>query len=128
MIECSRTLRSFGFALGAALLFGAPLRAQAAGIATVSDPAASVAPAPAELAPSVAGPTREAATVAVHRAPVADAAAPQPATRGHDRGTALMIVGGAAVLTGIVIGNGAGYAISVVGAVVGLYGLYQYLQ
>ena len=39
-----------------------------------------------------------------------------------------MIVGGAAVLVGLVIGNGAGNAIAVGGAVIGLYGLYQYLQ
>ena len=39
-----------------------------------------------------------------------------------------MIVGGAAVLVGIVVGNNAGYAISIAGAVIGLYGLYQYLQ
>ena len=124
----SRTLRSFGFALGAALLLGAPLHAQGAALSTGVDSAASVAPVSAEFTPVVAGPTRDAATVAVRHTSTADAAAPQPAARGHDRGTALMIVGGAAILTGIVIGNGAGYAISVVGAVVGLYGLYQYLQ
>ena len=125
MIECFRTFRSLGIAFGAALLLGAPLRAQAAALATSVD---SVAPGTVESTPTVAGPTRDAATVAVRHTSVADAAAPQPAGRGHDRGTALMIVGGAAILTGIVIGNGAGYAISVVGAVVGLYGLYQYLQ
>lgn len=69
----------------------------------------------------------DAATVAV-RQPAEDAAkAAAPAgSRGH--GQVLMIVGLAAVLTGIVIGNGAGYAISVAGAVVGLYGLYEYMQ
>jgi hypothetical protein len=39
-----------------------------------------------------------------------------------------MIVGGAAVLVGLVIGGSAGGAIAVGGAVVGLIGLYQYLQ
>ena len=70
------------------------------------------------------------ASTAVRRAPATSttAAATTAAGRGRDAGTALMIVGGAAVLTGIVIGNGAGYAISVAGAVIGLYGLYQYLQ
>lgn len=39
-----------------------------------------------------------------------------------------MIVGGVAILTGIIVGGSAGYAISIGGAVVGLIGLYQYLQ
>ena len=125
MIDRTRTLRSLRIALAAAVVCGAPLHAQAmAG----TDSSASVSLDAGAPAPAMTGPTRDAATVAVHRTPAADAAAPQPAVRGHDRATALMIFGGAAVLTGIVIGNGAGYAISVVGAVVGLYGLYQYLQ
>ena len=128
MPQRSRTLRSLGFAFGAALLLGAPLRAQAAALSTGVDSTASVAPVTVEFAPVVAGPTRDAATVAVRHTSAADSPAPQPAAHGHDRGVALMIVGGAAILTGVVIGNGAGYAISVAGAVVGLYGLYQYLQ
>jgi hypothetical protein len=40
----------------------------------------------------------------------------------------LMIVGGAGMLTGLVIGHDAGVLISVGGAVVFLWGLYQYLQ
>lgn len=128
MIERPRILRSLGIAFGAALLLGSPLRAQVATLSTTVDSVAAVAPAATELAPTAAGPTRDAAMVAVRHTAAANAAAPQPATRGHDSGTALMIVGGAAILTGIVIGNGAGYAISVAGAVVGLYGLYQYLQ
>jgi hypothetical protein len=55
-------------------------------------------------------------------------AAPSAPAQARDKGTALVIVGGAAILTGIVVGSGAGYAISVGGAVIGLYGLYQYLQ
>ena len=128
MPACSLPSRSLRLALGAALFLGAPLHAQGTALWAVGDSAVSVAPASAEVAPSVAGPTRDAATVAVRHTPAADAAAPQPPMRGHDRGTALMIFGGAAILTGIVIGNGAGYAISVAGAVVGLYGLYEYLQ
>lgn len=125
MIERSRLLRSLGIALATAVVCGAPLRAQA----TVAvDSAVSVSRDVADAAPVMSGPTRDAATIAVHRTTAVHPAAPQPAVRGHDRGTALMIFGGAAILTGVVIGNGAGYAISVVGAVVGLYGLYQYLQ
>lgn len=127
MIARSPSLRSLVIAFCAAFLLVAPLRAQEAS-GTVIDAPAAISPALVETAPAPAGPTRDAATVAVRRPVTTDMAAPQPAARGHDRGTALMIVGGAAVLTGIVIGNGAGYAISVAGAVVGLYGLYLYLQ
>ncbi|MEO8623832.1 MAG: hypothetical protein ABI625_22315 [bacterium] len=126
MIDWSRTFRPIAAVFGAAILLAAPLRAQDASLAVApSSPAPAVAEAPA----AAAGPTVAAATVAVRRAPVdANAPAAPAAGQGHDKGTALMIVGGAAVLTGIVIGNGAGYAISVAGAVAGLYGLYIYLQ
>jgi hypothetical protein len=39
-----------------------------------------------------------------------------------------MIVGGAALLVGAVIGGNAGTIIMVGGGVVGLYGLYKFLQ
>lgn len=124
MIAISRSIRSLAFASAAALVLGAPLGAQEASLAATPS-----VPAPqAEVSsPAAVGPTTSAASVAVRRS-AADAPAPMAAPRGNDRATALMIVGGAAVLTGIVIGNGAGYAISVGGAVVGLYGLYLYLQ
>ena len=77
-----------------------------------------------------AGPTMEAASVAVR--PVESktlqlnaAAAPR---KGYGQPVALMVVGGAAVLTGLIIDNGAGTVIAVGGAVMGLYGLYEYLQ
>ena len=41
---------------------------------------------------------------------------------------ALMIVGGAAILVGAIIGDDAGAFFMVGGAVIGLYGLYKYLQ
>lgn len=47
---------------------------------------------------------------------------------GLSTGGILMIVGGAALLAGLLIGGGAGTAIAVAGAVTGLYGLYLYLQ
>lgn len=45
---------------------------------------------------------------------------------GQDR--AMMIVGGAAVVVGAIIGGKPGTFFMVGGAIVGLYGLYQYLQ
>ncbi len=44
------------------------------------------------------------------------------------RGTTLMIVGGAAFLAGLIIGDDAGTAIAVGGAAIGLYGLYLWAQ
>jgi hypothetical protein len=102
----------------------------------VARPAAAqslaLAPAPTTAAVTpmmepASGPTLAAASVAVRHAesPVASA----PARRaGYGQPVALMVVGGAALLTGLIIGNDAGTAIAVGGAVVGLVGLYQYLQ
>jgi hypothetical protein len=39
-----------------------------------------------------------------------------------------MVVGGAALLTGLIISGDAGTVIAVGGALVGLYGLYEFLQ
>jgi hypothetical protein len=39
-----------------------------------------------------------------------------------------MIVGGAAVITGLLIGDDLGAVLAVGGAVVGLYGLYQWVR
>src|SRR5215471_17789488 len=56
---------------------------------------------------------------------VAPLAAP---SMGRRQSTALIIVGGAAILVGAVIGGTPGTVFIVGGAVVGLYGLYEYLQ
>lgn len=48
--------------------------------------------------------------------------------RGMGKSVALMIVGGAALVTGAIIGGGGGALVAVAGAGVGLYGLYLYLQ
>ena len=44
------------------------------------------------------------------------------------RGQTLMIVGGAAFLAGLIIGDDAGTAIAIGGALIGLYGLYLWAQ
>jgi hypothetical protein len=54
--------------------------------------------------------------------------AAQARRRGMGQPVALMVVGGAALLTGLIIGGDAGTVIAVGGALVGLYGLYEYLQ
>jgi hypothetical protein len=130
--------------LAAALLAAPAARAQqpstgAAVSSAVADSATAVpsanttesaAPTATVTSPA-AGPTRDAAVAGVHRASTAsttntEAAAPR--SRGFGQAQAMIIVGGVAVLAGLIIGGGAGYAIAVGGAVVGLFGLYQYLQ
>lgn len=70
------------------------------------------------------------ASVGVQRLQPAPTPVGKPAPfRGDTRqNRALMIVGGAGMLTGMVIGGDSGTLISVGGGVVFLWGLYQYLQ
>jgi hypothetical protein len=68
----------------------------------------------------------DAAAVAVRN--LSEEAPAQARRAGYGQPMALMVVGGAAVLVGLIIGGGAGAAIAVGGAIAGLYGLYQYLQ
>ena len=121
-----RSLRSLVSLAAALVLAAAPSRAQgpsapAAGSAELTAPDSAVA----------AGPTLTNAAVGVRHvdeSASATNAAPAAARGGRSHAEGLMIFGGAAILTGIVVGNNAGYAISIAGAVVGLYGLYLYLQ
>jgi hypothetical protein len=102
-------------------------RTPPADVAIVND---SVALAPALAAQdSAAGPTVDAARIAARYHESGDlkiTAAPRRA--GYGQPVALMVVGGAALLTGLIIGDDAGTVIAVGGALVGLYGLYEYLQ
>jgi hypothetical protein len=117
-----RTRTALPLALVATLVAAPSLRAQdAVSIAPTS------APVSAPASPVAAGPTTEAAAVGVRHMAAVDETAPQR-RGGSAPGVALMIVGGAAILVGIVVGGDAGHAISIGGAVVGLVGLYQYLQ
>jgi hypothetical protein len=77
-----------------------------------------------------AGPSADAARVAVsaptsHELKVSTAAQRRA---GLGQPIALMVVGGAGLLTGLIIGGDAGTVIAVGGSLVGLYGLYEYLQ
>jgi hypothetical protein len=113
---------SFALALSAASVAARPASAQETSLAP-----APIAPAVQPETAPAAGPTVDAARVGVRHAEAPLAAA--PARRGgYGQPVALMVVGGAAVLTGLIIGGGAGSAIAVGGAIVGLVGLYQYLQ
>lgn len=76
------------------------------------------------------GPTMAAATVGVRANVAREDRSTNNAAHKGGLGTdaILMIVGAAALIAGLLIGGGAGTAIAVAGAVVGLYGLYLYLQ
>jgi hypothetical protein len=47
---------------------------------------------------------------------------------GAGENVALMVVGGAALIIGAIIGHTAGVLIAVTGAAIGLYGLYHFIQ
>jgi hypothetical protein len=74
------------------------------------------------------GPTQSALSVAVRASVPATAAAAPRNSAGLGQNEALMIVGGAAILVGAIVGGDAGNFFMIGGAVVGLYGLYKYLQ
>jgi len=75
------------------------------------------------------GPTRDALTAGVRVSMPAGTSSPTVASgAGLSQSQALMIVGGAAILVGAIVGDTAGNVFMVGGAVVGLYGLYKYLQ
>ena len=119
----SRIALPFALALGvASLAVARPASAQAISLAPAPTAAAA-----APLAEPATGPTLAAASVAVRHAETPVSAAPAKRA-GYGQPVALMVVGGAALLTGLIIGDDAGAAIAVGGAVVGLVGLYQYLQ
>jgi len=96
-------------------------------------------PIPAPVTPpdprAAEGPTTSAATAGIHAhtaredlttRQLADRASGNHSGLGTDG--ALMIVGGAGFIAGLIIGGGAGTAIAIAGAVIALYGLFLYLR
>jgi len=111
--------------------------------ALVSPPAATapaaVAPAQsaAATAPQVVAPAVDPSgpTVAASRAGIAPKSADDTHQMammdqhmGEGQNIALMVVGGAALITGLLIGGGAGAAVAIGGAAIGLLGLYGYVK
>lgn len=137
--------------LAALALVGAPLAAQSAqfGSDTVASafaavgvvPTASVGPlgsvrrdsattATTPGSASVAalrGPSMSSARVAAHAVSTSRSAPPVIQNKKSKNSVALMIVGGAALVVGAVIGDDAGTLVMLGGAAVGLYGLYLFL-
>jgi hypothetical protein len=87
------------------------------------------APDAARSAPA-AGPSYAAATAGIRANTTTDAVATHGADHhgGLGTGGALMIVGGAALIIGLIIGGSAGLIVAIAGAAVGLYGLFLFLQ
>jgi hypothetical protein len=101
-------------------------------VLAIASPAAiavAQAPASAHMQKAAAGPTVAASVVGVKRAEAAKTLAPAAETRlGAGKNVALMVVGGAALIIGAVIGGTPGVIIAVTGAAIGLYGLYNFVQ
>lgn len=97
---------------------------------------ASIAIAQAPAAPqaqtqtrAAAGPTMSSNVAGIKRTTAAAAKAPAAEARlGAGRNVAMMVVGGAAIIIGAIIGGTAGVLIAVAGAAIGLYGLYNFVQ
>ena len=130
--------RLFTAAVIAALALPAAAAAQAGN--TLALDAAAPAPAAVAATPAVTPPTA-AAPDAMVRVDVAGIQQHENAADAHavntvaassglhqGQGVALMVVGGAAMIGGLIIGNGAGDAIAIGGLAVGLIGLYQYVR
>jgi hypothetical protein len=108
----------------------ASLRAVLIALAFVASPLTVSAVA----AQQVAGPTAAAGNVGFRTRttvddPAAMHAAADDASHPHlGTDVALMIIGGAGFIVGLIIAGPAGIAIAVAGALVGLFGLYMYLR
>jgi len=128
-------VRRASLALSTVALTVTPLLAQGTGTTTSND--SSTSPQASELRSPPTGAAQSLAPrsdalvagvrpVAVNPAPP-PVPAPLPGAGDTSQNRALMIVGGAALVVGAIIGGRAGTIVMVGGAVVGLYGLYKFL-
>ena len=127
-----RTLATAIFVLFAA----APVAAQGVSqdLATLAGPSLLVSPvieAPAALlsTPAALGPTTASGVAGVRVSTATSVYAPSAVVvQSRSNNPAMMIVGGAAMIVGAVIGGDAGTIVMVVGGVIGLVGLWNFLQ
>jgi hypothetical protein len=103
--------------------------------AALAAPVAGPVAATASDAPAAVGPARTLTAAAARSARLGTASLDQEqaalqarARNSFSQSQVLMIVGGAALITGLVIGDDVGDILAIGGAGVGLYGLYRYLQ
>ena len=124
------SIRTMILAAAAMACLTTPLAAQSAAAMSSTVSAAPVSAAVVSAAVVSDAPVLARQAVGVQRIANAPVPAKNPAPFRVDtkQNRALMIVGGAAMLTGAVVGSDAGTLISGGGAVVFLWGLYQYLN
>ena len=93
-------------------------------------PDIAVMPDRPNVAPAALGPTPASLSVAVRAsaAQTSTTSAPAANRMPQRQSVALMIVGGAAILVGAVVEGKPGTVFMIGGAVIGLYGLYKYLE
>jgi hypothetical protein len=91
-------------------------------------PASTVQPQAAPAGPTLDRATVGARSVAQQAASLDDAEAAMQRRLGLGQARALMIVGFAAVIVGLLVEGDVGTLIAIAGAAVGLYGLYHYLK
>lgn len=120
-------------ALLSLLLVSSAAAAQSAPTESMATPSASATAAAARpVAPTPAGPRLLEARVGVSAEAAAEqpvpAPAPAPGPLSQKSSTGLMVFGGAAFVTGILVGGDVGTIISIGGAGVFLYGLWTYLK
>ena len=113
------------FALMSMLAMGLSVPTGSAAAQALAD-----SPAPAALAPTAAGPSLQSLPAGVHRqaAPRDSSAVAAPRGAGLGQSESMMIVGGAALIVGAIVGDTPGEIIMIGGAIIGLVGLYKYLQ
>ena len=105
----------------------------AAALAVVTSPVVVGSQTPAAKSPHLersVGPTVAANTAGV-RAPTETRTVNARAADTHmgaGQNVALMVVGGAAIIVGAIIGGTPGILIAVAGAAIGLYGLFNFIQ
>jgi hypothetical protein len=115
----------------AVAMLAAPLAAQTAAPEQNAPVAvtAVVADAPVVASADVArGPLMKDAAVGVHLDARNTPLATPPKFQSTGRNPAMMIVGGAALIVGAVVGGQAGTIVMIAGGIIGLVGLWNYLQ
>jgi hypothetical protein len=121
------------FAIATAFVVAVPLAAQQASFGSAARtivPVAVAAPASAVAAAPVVGPMLQPDAVTARLPVAATAPVPMPmySNGENSENVALMVVGGAGLLVGAVIGGRSGTILMLGGGIVGLVGLFRFLQ
>ncbi len=130
MSQYSRIFTALALVLVAAPLFAQDIAQNAAAVTVAAPQASEPAPVAAPVADRApaAGPTMQSSTVGVRANLGQPAPVNAPAAPAYGRSPALMIVGVAALIVGAVVGGSAGTIVMIIGGVMGLVGLWNYLQ